>query len=94
MPEMDGFAVCRELKADPLTRPIPVIFISALDEIDDKVRAFDAGGLDYITKPFQVEEVLARVETHLTLHRLQERLEDANRRFQRELDLAVQHPAR
>jgi sigma-B regulation protein RsbU (phosphoserine phosphatase) len=88
MPEMDGFTVCRELKADPRSAHVPVIFISALDEIQEKVRAFNAGGLDYITKPFQVEEVLARVETHLTLRRLQERLEIANRRFHRELDLA------
>lgn len=88
MPEMDGFEVCHQLKADSRTRDIPVIFISALDEVEDKVLAFEAGGVDYITKPFQVEEVLARTETHLSLRRLQKRLERANRRYQRELRLA------
>lgn len=88
MPEMDGFQVCRELKGEERTRDVPVIFISALGEIEDKVRAFHSGGVDYITKPFQVEEVLARTETHLALRRLQERLEKANRRFERELGLA------
>lgn len=70
MPETDGFEVCRRLKADGETGDIPVIFISALDDIDDKVQAFQAGGVDYITKPFQLEEVLARVETHLEIQRL------------------------
>jgi sigma-B regulation protein RsbU (phosphoserine phosphatase) len=88
MPEMDGCQVCEQLKADERTRNIPVIFISALDEIDEKVHAFKVGGVDYITKPFQVEEVLVRVETHLTLRRLQQSLEVANRRFERELLLA------
>lgn len=88
MPEMDGCEVCEQLKADERTRHIPVIFISALDEIEEKVRAFKVGGVDYITKPFQMEEVLVRVETHLTLRRLQQRLEVANRRFERELLLA------
>jgi sigma-B regulation protein RsbU (phosphoserine phosphatase) len=88
MPEMDGCQVCEQLKADERTRNIPVIFISALDEIDEKVHAFKVGGVDYITKPFQVEEVLVRVQTHLTLRRLQQRLEVANRRFERELLLA------
>ena len=88
MPEMDGFEVCRRLKRDERTRAIPVIFISAIDEIQDKVEAFHAGGVDYITKPFRVEEVFARVETHLALRRLQARLEEANLRFERELALA------
>lgn len=88
MPEMDGCEVCEQLKADERTRHVPVIFISALDEIEEKVRAFKVGGVDYITKPFQVEEVLVRVETHLTLRRLQQRLEVANQRFERELLLA------
>jgi tetratricopeptide (TPR) repeat protein len=72
MPEMDGYQVCERLKADPQTHDIPVIFVSALDETIDKVKAFKVGGVDYITKPFQIEEVLARVETHLTLRRLQQ----------------------
>lgn len=70
MPEMDGYQVCRELKLHPATREIPVIFLSALTETFDKVKAFDTGGVDYITKPFQFEEVKARVRTHLELHRL------------------------
>jgi sigma-B regulation protein RsbU (phosphoserine phosphatase) len=88
MPEVDGFAVCRQFKTDERTRQIPIIFISALDDLQDKVEAFRAGGVDYITKPFQVEEVLARTETHLALRRLQARLEETNRRLQRELTLA------
>ena len=75
MPGQSGYDVCRLLKADALTREIPVIFISALDDVVDKVQAFSVGGVDYITKPFQVEEVLARVETHLTVHKLQKQLE-------------------
>jgi sigma-B regulation protein RsbU (phosphoserine phosphatase) len=82
MPSMDGYEVCRRLKADPSTRNIPVIFISALDEIQDKVQAFATGGVDYVTKPFQIEEVMARAETHLALRRLQKQLRDANRQLQ------------
>jgi diguanylate cyclase (GGDEF)-like protein len=67
MPDMDGYAVCHQLKADPNTAFIPIIFISALDEVFDKVQAFQNGGVDYITKPFQWEEVLARIKTHLSL---------------------------
>lgn len=69
MPEMDGYEVCRRLKANASTCDIPVIFISALEDTSDKVRAFEVGGVDYITKPIQVAEVLARVETHLALRR-------------------------
>jgi signal transduction histidine kinase len=67
MPEMDGYEVCTLLKQDDLTRDIPIIFISALDEIEDKMRAFQVGGVDYVTKPFHAEEVLARVRAHITL---------------------------
>ncbi len=74
MPEMDGYEVCQRLKADPRTADIPVIFMSALDEVFNKVKAFSLGGVDYITKPFQVEEVLARVNTHITLQALQAKL--------------------
>jgi serine phosphatase RsbU (regulator of sigma subunit) len=88
MPEMNGYQVCEILKEDPRTIDIPVIFISALNEIEDKVKGFSVGGVDYITKPFQLEEVLARVETHLALRRLQKRLQDANKRYERELALA------
>lgn len=79
MPGLDGYEVCRRLKADPATAAIPVIFLSALSETGDKVRAFAEGGVDYITKPFQIEEVEARVATHLRLRALQRDLESANR---------------
>lgn len=75
MPEMDGYQVCQALKADPNTCKIPVIFISALDEVLDKVKAFKIGGNDYITKPFQIEEVSARIENQLSIRRLQMQLE-------------------
>jgi len=88
MPEMDGYEVCEHLKADAQTRDIPIIFISALGETQDKVKAFTAGGVDYVTKPFQVEEVLARVETHLALRKLQKQLQDANKKMAQELALA------
>ena len=88
MPGMSGYEVCAQLKTDARTCDIPIIFISALDEAEDKVRAFNAGGVDYVTKPFQVEEVLARVQTHLALRELQKRLADANEKMARELALA------
>jgi serine phosphatase RsbU (regulator of sigma subunit) len=88
MPEMNGYQVCERLKADALTCDIPIIFISALDAIQDKVKAFAVGGVDYVTKPFQVEEVMARVETHLALRKLQKQLQDANRKMAQELALA------
>lgn len=88
MPEMNGFEVCQRLKSNPQTQDIPIIFISALDDVQDKLSAFTVGGVDYITKPFQLEEVLARVETHLALRRLQRQLQDANRKFEQELTLA------
>ncbi|MCK5683618.1 SpoIIE family protein phosphatase, partial [bacterium] len=73
---MDGFEVCKRLKADELTRDVPVIFLSAADDVRIKVKAFSTGGLDYITKPFQVAEVIARVETHLKLRQVQNELEN------------------
>jgi serine phosphatase RsbU (regulator of sigma subunit) len=88
MPDMDGYAVCEKLKADERTRDIPIIFISALDATQDKVRAFQVGGVDYITKPFQVDEVLARVKTHLALRKLQSQLQEANAKMMMELTLA------
>jgi len=78
MPGMDGYEFCRRLKADPRTREIPVLFISALDATPDKVRAFQAGGVDYVTSPFQGEEILARIRTHLDLHLLRLALGEAN----------------
>jgi len=85
MPGMDGYQVCEQIKADGQTHDIPVIFISALEEIGDKVRAFAVGGADYVTKPFQFEEVLARVETHLALRDLQRQLQAANRELEQRL---------
>ena len=81
MPEMNGYEVCQHLKADENLRGIPVIFISALTEQLDKVKAFATGGVDYLTKPFQMEELHARVETHLKLRRLQIELEETNARL-------------
>ena len=78
MPGLDGYEVCVQLKADQTLRDIPIIFISALDDTLDKTKAFQVGGVDYITKPFQVEEVYARVKTHLLLRRSQQQLEAAN----------------
>jgi light-regulated signal transduction histidine kinase (bacteriophytochrome) len=78
MPAMDGYEFCRRLKADPATRDIPVIFVSALGETRDKLRAFEAGGVDYLTKPFQAEEVVARVRIHLALQDLRLSLEQRN----------------
>ncbi len=78
MPEMDGYAVCQHLKADPNTQDIPVIFVSALDEAWDKVRAFSVGAVDFITKPFKVVEVLARVENQLKIQQLQQELKAQN----------------
>lgn len=86
MPGMDGYEVCLELKNQPLTKDVPVVFISALTETDDKIRAFKAGGVDYITKPFQVEEVHARVEIHLTLKRIKADLEEKNRSLAKAFD--------
>lgn len=76
MPEMDGYETCRRLKDDAKLKEIPVIFLSALTETMDKVKAFGAGGVDYITKPFQFEEVEARVETHLELRRQKIQLQE------------------
>jgi two-component system sensor histidine kinase/response regulator len=75
MPELNGYEVCERLKADPAWAEIPVIFISAMSETLDKVRAFGAGGVDYVTKPFQFEEVEARVATHLELRRQKRELQ-------------------
>ncbi|NES06964.1 MAG: response regulator, partial [Okeania sp. SIO2F4] len=75
MPELDGYQVCERLKANPNTQEIPIIFISALNEVFDKVKAFEVGGIDYITKPFQEEEVLARIKSQLTIQKQKRLLE-------------------
>lgn len=84
MPEMNGYEVCARLKADERTRDIPIIFISALDEGLDKATAFSMGGVDYITKPFQAEELSARVYTHLTLHQMRQTLQEKNEILQQQ----------
>ncbi|MEG4504612.1 adenylate/guanylate cyclase domain-containing protein [Microcoleus sp. F6_B4] len=92
MPQMNGYEVCEQLKLSENTKDIPVIFISALDDVLEKVKAFQVGGVDYITKPFQVEEVLARVQNQLSLRSLQSKLQlqarelhDRNSRLQEEI---------
>lgn len=85
MPQMNGYEVCQQLKANPKTSEIPVIFISALDDVWDKVKAFDVGGVDYISKPFQGEEVLARIKHQLALRSLQKQLVEQNARLSQEI---------
>ncbi len=81
MPEMDGYEFCERLKSNPLTRDIPVIFISAADSSEDKVKGFKLGAVDYIAKPFEITEVTMRVNNHLKLHEMQKELEMSNRRL-------------
>lgn len=82
MPVLDGIETCRQLKENELYRDIPVIFVSARNDTFDKIKAFDAGGVDYVTKPFDSEEVITRVETHLKIRSLQQQLQDRNRQLQ------------
>jgi serine phosphatase RsbU (regulator of sigma subunit) len=84
MPGIDGYQVCQTLKADKRTHDIPVIFISALDEVMDKVKGFSVGGVDYITKPFQLAEVQVRIKTHLALRQLQKELQVKNQELEAE----------
>jgi DNA-binding NtrC family response regulator len=88
MPGIDGYETCRRLKADPETREAAVIFLSSLDDTKDKVRGLEAGAVDFVSKPFQREEVVARVNTHLTLQRLRRQLEARNADLARELGVA------
>ncbi len=83
MPGMDGYQTCRRLRQDEVTKDIPVIFMTALSDTDEKIEGFNAGAVDYITKPFQTEELLARVKTHLTICNLRNALAAENQRFQR-----------
>ncbi|MEM9483257.1 MAG: response regulator [Cyanobacteria bacterium P01_F01_bin.116] len=82
MPDMDGYTVCQQIKTNPSTQEIPIVFVSALDEAWDKVKAFSAGGSDYISKPFKVVEVLARVENQLKVQQLQRQLKAQNAQLQ------------
>lgn len=87
MPGIDGYEVCRQLKSDTATVDIPVIFLSALGETEDKVKGFHLGAVDYITKPFQPDEVIARVNTHLTIHRLKREVESQKDQLEHELEV-------
>jgi DNA-binding NtrC family response regulator len=86
MPGPDGFEVCERLRADGATREIPIIFLTALDDTFDKVRAFSAGAVDFVTKPFRSEELLARVTTHLALRQVRRSLEEQNARLRAEIE--------
>ncbi|BAZ51091.1 response regulator receiver sensor signal transduction histidine kinase [Nostoc sp. NIES-4103] len=86
MPGMNGYQVCQQLKADEKTCEVPVIFISALDDVLDKVKAFDVGGVDYITKPFHGTEVILRIENQINLRSLQKKLQEKNLLLQEALD--------
>lgn len=93
MPGIDGFETCNRLKANPLTQDIPVIFLTALSETVDKVQGFKIGAVDYITKPIQSEEVLSRIQTHLTIRNLQKKLQEKNEelaRLNRNLETLVE----
>ncbi len=85
MPEMNGYEVCQQLKASEKTEQIPVIFISALERIEDKVRAFELGGVDYITKPFQEQEVLIRIKNQLLIQQQHKQLIEQNKRLEQEI---------
>lgn len=93
MPGIDGFEACRQLKSNPKTRDIPVIFMTVLDDENDKVAGFAAGGVDYITKPFQIAEVMARVRTHLSLRAAEAQLKAQNRQLQQEIMVREQAEA-
>lgn len=90
MPGIDGFEVCRRLKADLTTEKIPIIFLSSLDETADKVRGLRLGAVDYVAKPFQPEEVIARVNTHLTIHRLNREVQVQRDQLEHELQVVSQ----
>lgn len=85
MPGLDGFETCRRLKATRATRDIPVVFMTALTDTSDKLKGFAVGGVDYVTKPLDGAEVLARIDTHLTLYGLRQRLEEQNEHLQAEI---------
>jgi len=87
MPDIDGYEVCRQLKTNRATSGIPVIFLSALGDTEDKVKGLQLGAVDYITKPFQPDEVIARVNTHLTIHRLKRVVESQKDQLEHELEV-------
>ncbi|XZN92578.1 MAG: response regulator [Microcoleus sp.] len=85
MPGIDGFETCQRLKANDSTKDIPIIFMTALDETENKVKGFDLGAVDYVTKPIQNEEVLARVKAHLSIRNLTKKLQAQNEQMQQEI---------
>lgn len=85
MPGMNGFETCERIKTFPELKDVPIIFLSASDEVNDKVKGFLSGGVDYVTKPFQKAELMARVETHLALRNIQRELEDRNLQLEQEI---------
>jgi len=93
MPDIDGYQVCSTLKSDEETSDIPIIFISAFNEVFDKVKAFQVGGVDYITKPFQPEEVIARIQTHLTLQQQKHQLRQQIKQHQQTAEILYQSRA-
>ncbi len=90
MPGIDGFEVCRRLKSNPSTEDIPVIFLSSLGDTEDKVRGLQLGAVDYVSKPFQPDEINARVNTHLTIHRLQREVQSQRNQLEHELQVVSQ----
>ncbi|MDJ0508070.1 MAG: EAL domain-containing protein [Crocosphaera sp.] len=86
MPDLDGYEVCQQLKNIPETAAIPIIFLSALQDVEDKIKAFEAGGVDYIIKPFQFQEVLARVSIHLTLQKARYQLQALNNQLEKQVE--------
>ncbi|MEA5579348.1 response regulator [Anabaena sp. UHCC 0451] len=82
MPDLSGYEVCQQLKSNPKTTHIPIIFLSAADDVNDRIQAFQVGGVDYITKPFMIEEVLARVQNQLTIIQAQQTICDLNAKLE------------
>lgn len=92
MPEIDGFEVCRRLKTNPTTREIPIVFMTALADMEMKIRGLQAGGIDYITKPFQAEELMARVANHLRTQKCIQKLQRHNQQLQKLLNSSASLP--
>lgn len=86
MPGMDGYETCRAIKSNQTTADVPIIFLSALNEVNERLKGFQAGGVDFVTKPINVLEVTARVETHITLARLRQALAEANLRLEERVE--------
>ncbi|MCU0527310.1 MAG: response regulator [Elainella sp. Prado103] len=91
MPEMNGYEVCQQLKSSEITRHIPIIFISALDQVEDKIQAFESGGQDYIAKPFEVAELLARVKNQLLIQQKRQLLLQKTQQLEQELEQELQN---